>query len=790
MTEKKYLIHSSVPGEDVRYRAESELSFPQIQGFIVRNLRPVLIIFAASLFVAGLSYFTRPPDYSGEALLMVNEEVGQGKPLDALIGPDKEKEDKEKGTVKDALLLASIGTAEQLVRELYTSSRRDSLESLGNKEYAAPLQRFWRIATSSLVGNGAQATLKSESAKQLNPESRRFLDAINMQKRIAVEPVRNTNLLKVSVSSPDPSEAVYLTNTLCQVYINSDIKRNAGRYEQGKKVVGEMMREQEQKLEEANLALSNFMAANKIYDFTSNISQIVSKLDEIETKYNDAEVSSRVTRNSLNALEPNLSSTDKAITSRIAKNFDAQLDTLLSQIRSCEQEYIALLREKGEGDPDVMAKRQELDIAKVNYQQLNRRKIASEIGYAGKVQQSNFALTTEKLQNERSLNQLNSMTGEYSRLKQHYESQINQLPPKQQEYAKLLRDRDVVSNTYLALKTKLDETNINLSTQVGRITVAEAAVYPMSSPNNLKASLLTGSVFGLLLIAVYIGYAEVFEDSIKEELFLRNAGIATLSLIPYLSRQGSILSRKDTLIAKIQKIVHAQPSRAELPPPRPMFTDALDSNFAESFRTLRTNIDYIDEHHPLKTVLVSGTEAGEGKSMVCANLGMACAFRGQKTLIVDCDLRRSSQHTIFNLKKEPGLTDYLASSQHGIEDRYLQPTHLDNLFLLSAGTKVSNPNEILGSPKMIQLIEELQGRFDRVLFDTTPLFFSDAAQLAKSTDGILLVARLLYSSKTGIKEYVEDTVLRSRVIGVALIDSPVESGSRSKKYAEKYSNIA
>jgi capsular exopolysaccharide synthesis family protein len=788
MTDKKYLIGSSDPVEENRVTDGSELTFQYFQGIFLRNIRQALMIFMVSIFIAGLTYFSRPPDYSGQALLMVNEDVGQGKPLEALIGPDKEKEDK--GTTKDMVLIGSLATAEQLVKELYTSNRRESLECLGNKEYSSPLKNFWGIATSSLLGSGAQADLKSEPAKQANPERNLFRDALKLHSRINVETMRNTNLLTVSVSSPDPSEAVYLTNSLCKVYANLDIKRNAARYEQGKKLVSEMMQEQEQKLEDANRALSNFMAANKIYDFSSNISQIIGKLDQIESKYNDASVESRITKNSLTALEPNLSSADKAITSRISKNVDAQLDTLLSEVRDRESQYITLLREKGEGDPDVKAKRQELDLAKTRYQQLNSRKIASEIGYAGKVQQSNFALTSQKLQNERSLNQVNFATGEYSRLKQYYETQIKLLPPKQQEYAKLLRERDVVSNSYLALKAKLDETNIMLGSQVGRITVAEAAVYPISSPNNLRSSLLTGSVFGILLIAAYIGYSEVLGDSIKEELFFRIAGIATLTLIPYLSQKGNVLSRKGNIFGKIKKKVDSKGSPVELTSARPMFTDALDSNFAESFRTLRMNLDYIELDHQLKSILVSGTDAGEGKSMVCSNLGIAYALIGQKTVIIDCDLRRSSQHQIFNIKKEPGLTDYLLSKQESIGDHYLQPTHLENLFLLSAGSKVSNPNETLGSSKMIQLIKELEGRFDRVLFDTTPLFFSDAAQLAKATDGILLVARFLYSSKTGVKEYVEDTILRSHVIGVALIDSPVESSGKSTRYAQKYKELA
>ena len=133
MTDKKYSNYSSDPGSEYGSASGSDLSFKQVQGIIKRNTRPALIIIFASLIIAVLAFFSRPPDYSGEALLMVNEDVGQSKPLDALIGPDIEKEDK--GTTKDMVLIGSLATAEQLVKELYTSNRRNSLESLGNKKY-------------------------------------------------------------------------------------------------------------------------------------------------------------------------------------------------------------------------------------------------------------------------------------------------------------------------------------------------------------------------------------------------------------------------------------------------------------------------------------------------------------------------------------------------------------------------------------------------------------------------------------------------------------------------------
>ena len=768
--------------EDSGLIAGSELSLQQIRNIIRRHKRHALIILSASLFISVLNFFSQSPQYSAESMLIVNEDSGQNRPLDALIGSENGVDFYT--NTKDVELIKSTSVALCMVKELYKSGRGDSLECLGNRPYVTRLSRFLQKVSSSFSGGGAQASLRNKSLPMVDVEKQQLRNARSLRARISVEPVKNTNLLKVSVSSSYPDEAVYLTNTLCQVYKDEDMRRKAERYEQGKKVIGDMIQEQEQKVENANRALSTFMAAHKIYDFSGNIPQMLGKLNEMESKYNDSQIDSRIMRNNLNALEPNLSSADKAAVSRISQNIDVLLVELLAAVKSCEREYIALLREKGKGDADVQAKLQQLASIKANYQRLSRQKIAAEIGYAGKSQQYNFSLASDKLQNERKLSQFDFASSEYIRLKNYYEAQINQRPPIQQEYAKLQRDQEVATKTYVALKGKLDDTNIMLGSEVGRISIVEHATHPSFAGSNLMASLTGGVVFGFVLMFGFIGYSEVLNERIKDDLFFKSIGLSTLSLIPYVAPKGNLLSEFQ------KKILHSL-SDAEKLCSWQKFTDKLNSKYSESFRTLRTNLDYIDQHHQLKSILVSGLGSGEGKSLICANLAMAYALNGQKTVVVDCDLRRSSQHYIFNLEKEPGLTDYLLGAPECLEEHYLQTTHLKNLFLLSAGTKVESPHEILGSIKMEQLIKALEERFDRVLFDTTPLFFSDVAQLAKSTDGILLVSRLLYSSKTEIKEYLKDNVLSTNIIGVALIDSLAESGCRSKKYGvAKYKEYA
>jgi len=208
----------------------------------------------------------------------------------------------------------------------------------------------------------------------------------------------------------------------------------------------------------------------------------------------------------------------------------------------------------------------------------------------------------------------------------------------------------------------------------------------------------------------------------------------------------------------------------------PMITDSLSSVFSESFRTLRTALDYSKPDGPLKSILISGTSMSEGKSTVCCNLGMAFAMTGKKTLIIDCDFRRASIHKKLQGKREKGLTDYLFGEDRVLDDSAFQKTAIDNLTYLSAGKMVPNPNELLGSAKMLELIRTLEEKYDKVLIDSPPLFLSDAAQLAHSIDGILLVSRLHYTSRKPIKEFSADHFLSSAILGIAVI------GSKEKRW--------
>jgi capsular exopolysaccharide synthesis family protein len=778
MEENKPLL---LPKEEYPQQQErrSDISIEEIFRIILRRKWGIITIIGMALFTALFIHSLKTPEYRAESLIMINSNDKQGDVLAAVLGPSGAAE--TKNTRKDIELIKSIPIAEVTVKELYKSTRRDSLEFFGNRRYFSWLTSFMKSFASK--SNGTM------TGKDSDVFFRSY--ALSLAGRINAEAMRETNLVKVSVSSPFPDEAAYLTNILCSVYKEADVNRNSEKYAQANRFISDMLKEQQQKVAEIDDAQSKYMETHQIYEFSGNTQKLLDKLIETDSRYNDIRAEYNITKNSLGFLDQKLTEADRAMSSQISKNVSAQLGNIMDEIKRRESEYIQLLGQKGSNDEEVKMKRQQLDVVKTRYEQLSRSKIAGQIGYAGKAQKFSFDMVSEKLQTERKLNDLNFTASEMNRMKQYYESQLATLPQKQQDYAKLLRDREVVSKTYIFLKEKLDESRILLGSEVGSVSIVGPAFQPFRPVNpDMKKDLLLGLVLGGLLAAAYAYGAETFDDSVKDESYFRELGLPALSYIPLVTNEGRnafptngeskfgrmLQSRSLALREKLLPGLPGAPERKPYLPkaediPMPKITDSLSSPFAESFRTLRTALDYSRIDEPLKSILISGTAMSEGKSTVCSNLGISFALMGKKTLIVDCDLRRASLHKKFALQREPGLTDYLFSPEHTIADSYFQKTGMDNLYMLSAGKRLKNCNELLGSAKMQALIEELEQKFDKVLFDSPPLFLSDAAQLARSVDGILLAARLQFTSRRPLRDFTTDHYLRPLMLGVAVIES-------------------
>lgn len=188
---------------------------------------------------------------------------------------------------------------------------------------------------------------------------------------------------------------------------------------------------------------------------------------------------------------------------------------------------------------------------------------------------------------------------------------------------------------------------------------------------------------------------------------------------------------------------------------------------AESIRALRTRILHPFSGKPPRSILVTSASPGEGKSFVCANLGISLAQGlDNYCLLVDGDLRRPAQHVLFGLNNTAGLADYLQHTKRLPE--LLVPSGVDKLSLLLSGSRTVNPAELVGSAAMTNLVDELALRYkDRiVLLDSPPLHAaSETEVLAQHVDGVVLVVRYGGSRREHVKALV-DTIGRDKILGV------------------------
>ncbi len=175
----------------------------------------------------------------------------------------------------------------------------------------------------------------------------------------------------------------------------------------------------------------------------------------------------------------------------------------------------------------------------------------------------------------------------------------------------------------------------------------------------------------------------------------------------------------------------------------PLFDIIAHSNpkspISEAFRTLRTNIQFSGFDKPLKTLVVTSSGPGEGKTTTIANLAITFAQAGSKVLLLDGDLRRPKVHKLFQQNNIHGLTNVLTG--HEDYKKYLLKSNIENLDVLSCGAIPPNPSEILASNAMKQFLQKVQEDYDRIFIDSPPVgHVTDAAILSTIVDGTILVA--------------------------------------------------
>lgn len=343
------------------------------------------------------------------------------------------------------------------------------------------------------------------------------------------------------------------------------------------------------------------------------------------------------------------------------------------------------------------------------------------------------------------------------------EETLQQIADKQASLATLISAREIrqTQNDISSLETTLqtlrrDYSNLLGSTQRGAtntIRVIEGAGLPQRPINsNNMIAVLTAAAVGFVLAASAAYLLEYLDDTIKLPTEAsRLTGLPTLTGI-------AEIKDEDHLITISQ-------SR---------------SPGAEAFRVLRTGIQFSSVDKQRRSLLVTSSTPLDGKSTISANLAVVLAQAGNRVLLIDADLRRPSQHELFDLPNKRGLTDLLVefdmTSQQEearlLVDDIAQVTRVEGLLLLTSGRVPPNPSELLGSAKLHRLIDLLAQRFDFIVFDSPPvLSVTDSVVLSTQVDGVILVLRAEKSRRAYTKQMVQTLRdVNANLIGVVLND--------------------
>ena len=297
--------------------------------------------------------------------------------------------------------------------------------------------------------------------------------------------------------------------------------------------------------------------------------------------------------------------------------------------------------------------------------------------------------------------------------------------------------------------------------QINNISVVDVAVTPEEVSNNtLKRDLLIAlfiSIFGTIGVVFVVYY---FDDTVKlTDNLEEEIGMPVVAKV-FKSDVGSKNNRKVELLAqKYPKSV-----------------------VSESIKTLRTNLQFSSVDEDIKTILITSSIPGEGKSFISANLAISFAQTDKKVLIVDCDMRKGRQHRIFKLSNSKGLSNLLIDDMTNYKD-YINKTSVDGVSVITRGTVPPNPSELLNSKKNADLIRILKAKYDVIIYDGVPCNgLPDSIIMSKLVDKVLIVS----SDSMTPKSVLESTKKQLESVNAPVAGDVLNNVNRKNSTYGKY----
>lgn len=701
------------------------------------NLGLVLIISLVIFSITLIYAITTEDVYRTSAVLKITEPQGE-----SILGADIFGGG---GSSTDRYIANEIEVMKNRnVREMVATVVLDSFKNIGQTDVA------------SLVLNKNTSFLEDDAASIRSAKS----FASVLVENVEVSQKDGLDFIEIIVESPSPTEASLIANTYANVYREYNLLDSRKKLTKLKEYLEEQKDEKQNELIVAEDNLRIHQSQGGGVELGQQASTLIQTTAQFEANRNNAYIEMNVAKSNLDQLRQELQKRGGSLNDwNTNQSAQQEIELLRKEISGVQnQKTIALSSGNPNLNTSAILARYDERISNLS-KKLNsliaenkERLLASSPEELKQLTQEVFYA---QVKYEAARAEYSNLSGVIS----SYEGKFNELPQQTLELARLQRKKMAFEKMFVTLEEKYQEALINEQSTPGNVLILSDARAPgkPAKPNRPLLAIM-GLLLGFGAAFGYIFLKDYFDKTVKTPDDIEKENTNVLAWIP-----------------KFERKIDKSKKNAEI-----FVGGSQETAAGESYRSLRTRIQFSKITDGAKSILITSSAPQEGKTTVSSNLAASFAQSNKKTILLDCDLRIPRVNEVFGGQKSPGFTNYLFK-QASFED-IVRKTDFENLFYIAAGTIPTNPSEILGSAQMKDFIEKLKREFDIVVVDSPPVMtITDAEILSHIVDMTILV---VFAERTEVDWLVESTNQltshgQKSFIGTVLNNFDYNSGYRS-----------
>lgn len=588
--------------------------------------------------------------------------------------------------------------------------------------------------------------------------------AAKIRDNIKAAPVAESDVIQIKIQANDAFSAATIANTVTAVLAERNLRIRREEVSGVRTFIEEQREKYRERLEDAEATLRRFKETNRVTSLDKEVAEVLHRVTQIDALYQETKANREKTQERLRSLTEKITTQKLNLAPSIADVSTPFVNQLKSDLMKLQSQYVnQQLQGVPENNSKMVQMRSDMQRLRTNLAE-EARKIAEDEHVVDPLSAIS-KLYEERVQLELELGTLTTYEKSLNGAIGQYETTLHGLPSKEYDLARLTRERDLANSIYIMLSQRNEEARISEAEKIGNLRIIDRAELPKSPIRPKKAlNLVIGLLLGLTMGLGLAFFMESLDTTIKTPEQVENViGLNLLGAIPRIRRRDINEQVAKERSTENRLITLVEPT----------------SPISEAYRSLRTNLKFVQAGNPISLVMLTSSGPREGKSTTSVNLAVTTAQLGLRTLIIDADLRKPMIHRFFGFHHEPGLATILRYGQPsrtapalqksgetgplreenlpGWPDRApasvreaaswelavgeaVRRSDIENLDVLTSGEVTSNPSELLGSAAMHDLLALLRRRYDFIVVDTPPVIaVTDAAVLATNMDAVVLV---------------------------------------------------